>query len=85
MDIFREQQKEFEFDSKEHGKAFEVLLNNSRSVRIQGQAKLRKSLPKFKGHKNPRWSVFVTAWALPDAAQIIKLAVSARGYDPCKF
>ncbi len=81
---FREPLKEYEFDTKEHAKAFEVLLNCG-GTRLTGKAKSRKSLPKFKGHKNPRFSVFVKAFAMPDAWEIAKLAKDATGYDPCTF
>ena len=71
--------REVRFDTKEHACAFSVLINNDSKIRLTGRAKYRKSLPEFKGIVCRDFSVFYTAFAMPDSIEVAKLAKTAIG------
>ncbi|MEE9303526.1 MAG: hypothetical protein V3U84_07045 [Thiotrichaceae bacterium] len=58
---------EFVFTTKERARAFVESMNKQTIHRLQQRATLRKSLPEFKGHKNPNYSVWVLPFSLCDS------------------
>lgn len=72
----QETRKQYTFKTQEAAQSFKTALA---SVRVKGRVVLRKSLPEFKHHGNPGWSVYVTPWAFPDSVQISELAKNHGG------
>ena len=77
-----ETRKQYTFKTREAAGAFKQALM---SVRTKGRIVIRKSLPEFKHHGNPGWSVYVTPWAFPDNVQIGELAEEHGGRRWGKF
>ena len=67
---------QYTFKAREAAAAFKTAAGK---MRITGRPTLRKSLPEFRHHGSPGWSVFVTPWAMPDGWEIAKLAKSYGG------
>jgi hypothetical protein len=58
---------EYTFKTKERAQAFAKFVNEQTIHRLAEKARTRKSLPKFRGHKNSHWSVWVKAFSLCDS------------------
>ena len=80
MITITESRRQYTFRARESAESFRAALKACRSsCRTKGTITLRKSLPEFRHHGNPGWSVYVTPWAMPDASEIAQLATRHGG------
>ena len=64
--MFETKYHEYKFETKEQAEEFKNGLNKTEYNFGPYKATLRKSLPEFKGHANPGYSVFVKAFSIAD-------------------